>query len=96
MLKKTIYVNEHSDPDRTLTEFRELSRAASIANPDQLIERVESAVTEFSQRGSELASLGSSFNISREINGDDHAVTVEASFGEKPSLINKITRLFGR
>jgi hypothetical protein len=96
MLKRTIHVNEHSDPDQTLSEFRDLCRASGIAKSDELIEKVESAVAEFSQRGSELASVGSSFNISREITGDDHAVIVEASFGEKPSLVNKIGRLFGR
>jgi hypothetical protein len=96
MFKKTILVDEHSDPETTIRQFQESCRNSGIAEPDELVNQVESAISEFTHRGSELVAVGSQFSIKREIVGSDHKIIVHASFGEKNSILNKVTRLFGR
>ena len=83
MLKRTIWIDEHTDPHKTLKEFSGVCHNSELADASALIDQVEQTINELSDRGSHLASVGSQFNIKRILKGDDFRVTLKASFGEK-------------
>jgi len=95
MLKHTININEHTDPTSTLSDFRELCNRSGLGDADGLYQQVEHAINELADRGSQLVAVGSHFSITRTIEGDDFEIVLDASFGAKPSLIERVRKLFG-
>ncbi len=94
MLKHTISIDETSNPGTTLKQFCESCKRAKLKDPDDLIAQVESAIKEFSDRGSELVAVGSQFQIKRVLSGNDYEITLDVSFGVKRSLVSKMKSLF--
>lgn len=95
MLKYQIGINELTDPGPALRKFRDACARAGVSDPDGLYKQVEHAVNELSDRGSQLASVGSHFNITRTLEGDDFRVVLSATFGAKPSPFTRMRNLFG-
>jgi len=95
MLKHTIRINEYTEPKASLQNFRDLCDRSDLADGDALYEQVEHALNEFAERGSKLATVGSQFNITRTLDGDDFKIVLEASYGAKQSLFGKIRNLLG-
>jgi hypothetical protein len=95
MLKHTIKISEYTDPKNTLQNFRDLCDRSNLTDANALYEQVEHALNEFAERGSQLVAVGSQFNISRTLEGDDFKIVLEASYGEKQSLFGKIRNLLG-
>jgi hypothetical protein len=95
MLKDTININEYTEPKTTLQNFRKLCDRSDLADADGLYRQVEHALNEFADRGSQLVAVGSEFSIVRTLKGDDFEIVLDASFGSKPSLIDKVRKLVG-
>ena len=94
MFKDTVSINENTDPTTTLNKFRESCIASKVKAPDDLVAQVEAAVFEFVDRGSQLAAVGSQFEIKRVLSGDDYEITLDVSYGIKKSALSKIKSLF--
>ena len=95
MLKHKIKINERTDPTSTLDNFREICGRSDLEDADSLYQQVEHAINELADRGSQLVAVGSQFSITRTMKGDDFEIVLDASFGSKPSLIDKMRKLVG-
>ena len=96
MFRYSIGIDEYTDPSLALKDFATACRKDSIDDPDTLIGLVEHAVNELAERGSQLASVGSQFHITRELEDEQYHVTLKASFGAKRSFISKIKSMIGK
>jgi len=94
MFRETVSINEYSEPGPTLEAFRISCVRSNVENHEALIAEVEAAVEEFVARGSDLASVGSHFQIKRNLSGDDYDVTIDVSFGGKTSVFSRIKSFF--
>jgi hypothetical protein len=95
MFKSTVLVNEHADPEYTMQSFMKQCAQSGVSHPDSLYKLVSAQVRELSERGSQLVAVGSSFTISRTLDGDDYTIIIEASFGSKITVIQRLRSLFG-
>lgn len=95
MFRASINVNEHSDPKITMESFRKECAQSNVSDPDALYGLVSAQVKDLSERGSQLAAVGSSFKITRTLDGDDYEITLKASFGSKPTIGERVKSLFG-
>ena len=94
MFKELLIVNEHTDPTDTMERFRVRCEDSDLANPSEVFEEVAGQVNDLSERGSQLAAVGSNFSITRTLKDDDYEIIIKASFGEKPTVVERIRSLF--
>jgi len=95
MLKATIAINEHTDPNATLARFRSQCLNSRLPDCDDIYRQVEKSATELAARGTSLIAVGSKFSVTRIIEGDGYRVFLKASFGQKPTLVQKLRSLVG-
>ena len=93
MLKEYLYIGKDNNAEEILDRFRMRCHNNPI-QLDEVLSTVETIVRDFSARGHQLAAINSVFQAKRVLQGKDYFIEIEASFGRKPSLVERVLDFF--
>ena len=96
MFRATIRIDDSTDIASTLNDFRHRCTAGGVKDATTLVTQVEHAISDFAQRGAQLAAVGSQLHVEKSFEGHDYKVAIKAHFGAKPSFRSKLASVFRR
>lgn len=98
MFRKTVRATEWTDVEATVAQLR--AAASHAGTPDYAVDsmsqQVQSVLGPLVRQGSNMTTTGRHLRSRQKIEARDYSVTIEFRLGERPSLFQRIARLFQR
>lgn len=98
MLKASVHVDAQTDVEVSLKRLESQGNRQRLASDvlETLLMQSRTVIEEFLERGTELAQVGSQMRATRTIESPQYSVRIEARFGIRPSVVERLRGLLKR
>ena len=98
MFRKTVRATEWTDVEAAVAQLRDTASHAGTPDYaiDSMSQQVQSVLVPLVHQGSNMTTTGRHLRSRQKIEARDYSVTIEFRLGERPSLFQRIARLFRR